>query len=206
MRRILVLIAAVMGASIALSACAAKKPEVGEQFVVERVPENRPRWVTTPPADREGRLYFVGMKTHASSLENGGVDARQNGIQKVIEYIGGTGMVDYTRARVESGVVDEGQAGNYIEDGYRFLAESIAHGVYEEEIFYERVREWRLDGWHYFWNYNALLSISKDALERAAREAFEKQAAEARAKGNAQAEAFAKRLQEQLTEDATAPR
>ncbi len=205
MRRILVLLTALVGASVMLSACGSKQPQIGEQFIVERVPDSRPRWVARPPADRDSKLFFVGVKTHASSLENGNTDARQNGIQKIVEYIGGTGMVDYTKARVEAGLTDEGQAGNYIEDGYRFLAESIAQGVREDETYYERVREWRPDGWHYFWNYYALLSIPEDALERAARMAFEKQAAEARAKNDSRAEAFAERLRDQLTHDATSP-
>jgi hypothetical protein len=188
------------------AACATKQPQIGEQFIDERVPDKRPSWITKPPRDSDGKLYFIGVKTRASSLENGNTDSRQHGIQKIVEYIGGTGMVDYTKARVESGVTDEGLAGNYIEDGYRFLAESIAQGVREDESYYERVREWRPDGWRYFYNYYVKLSIPEDALERAARMAFDKQAAEARAKNDERAAAFADRLRQQLTTDATAPR
>jgi hypothetical protein len=205
MRRILLATLMITSISLIFSACGSGPPEIGEQFIVERVPDDRPRWITWPPEDRDGKLFFIGMKTHASSLENGNTDARQNGIQKIVEYVGGTGMVDYTKARVEAGITDEGQAGNYIEDGYRFLAESIAQGVREDETYYERVKAWQHDGWHYFYNYYALLSTPKDALERAARAAFEKQAAEARAKNDARAESFANRLREQLTTDATSP-
>lgn len=204
MRRI-VLPLFVAGAALVLAACGSKPPEIGQQSVIERVPEDRPNWITRPPRDRDNKLFFVGFKTHASSLENGNTDARQNAIQKIVEYIGGTGMVDYTKARVEAGLTDESQAGNYVEDGYRFLAESIAQGVREDETYYERVKEYRPDGWHYFYNYYALISIPQDALQRSAAMAFERQAAAARAKNDAKAEAFANRLRQQLTTDATSP-
>jgi len=193
------------GAALIVAACGSKPPEIGQQFVVERVPDERPRWISRPPGDRDNKLFFVGFKTHASSLENGNTDARQNAVQKIVEYIGGTGMVDYTKARVEAGITDEGQAGNYVEDGYRFLAESIAQGVREDETYYERMKEWRPDGWHHFYNYYVLISIPKDVLERSTRMAFERQAAAARARNDAKAEAFANRLREQLTRDATSP-
>lgn len=202
-RTVLPILAA--GAALVLAACGSKPPEIGQQFVTERVPEDRPNWITRPPRDRDNKLFFVGFKTHSSSLENGNTDARQNAVQKIVEYIGGTGMVDYTKARVEAGLTDEGQAGNYVEDGYRFLAESIAQGVREDETYYERVKEWRPDGWHHFYNYYVLISIPQDALQRSAAMAFERQAAAARAKNDARAEAFANRLREQLTTDATSP-
>ena len=195
----------IVGIAMSLSACGSKLPEMGEQFIVERVPDSAPRWRTRPPVERDGKQFFVGVKTHASSLEAGNTDARQNAVQKVVEYIGGTGMVDYTKARVESGLTDEGDAGNYVEDGYRFLAESIAQGVREDETYYERVREWNLDGWHYFYNYYVLISIPDDAIVRSAQQAFARQAEEARERNDAKAAAFAERLQSQLTTDASSP-
>ena len=205
MRRMAVALALAVGATVMLPACGSGPPEMGEQFVIERVPDSRPRWVHRPPSDDDSKLFFVGVKTHASSLENGNTDARQNGIEKIVTYIGGTGMIDYTKARVEAGLTDEGEAGNYIEDGYRFLAESVAQGVREDESYYERVKEWKPDGWHYFYNYYVLLSTPEDALERAARMAFERQAAEARAANDTRAESFANRLRDQLSRDATSP-
>ncbi len=204
MRRTII-ITALFGAALMLSACGSKPPEIGQQIVVERIPDDRPRWITRTPADEDDRMFFIGVKTHASSLENGNTDARQNAIQKVVEYVGGTGMVDYTKARVEAGLTDEGQAGNYVEDGYRFLAESVVNGVREEETYFEHVKEYRSDGWRYFYNYYVKLSITQEDLRRAAAAAFERQAAQARAENNARAEAFANRLREQLTTDATSP-
>jgi len=192
-------IMAACGASLLFVGCAVEQPEIGQQVVIERVPESRPGWVTTVPADRGNTLYFVGMKTHASSLENGNTDARQAAIQKIVEYLGGTGKVDYTKARVEAGVTDEGQAGNYVEDGYRFLAESVAKGAREEESYYERVKERHVDGWHHFYNYYVLIGIRSDELTRAAGEAFEQQAAQARARNDQRAEAFANELKRQVT-------
>jgi hypothetical protein len=200
-----VIILVIVGIAVSFMACGSKPPEMGEQFIVERVPEDAPRWRTRPPVERDGKQFFVGVKTHASSLEAGNTDARQNAIQKVVEYIGGTGMVDYTKARVEAGLTDEGDAGNYVEDGYRFLAESIAQGVREDETYYERVKEWNLDGWHYFYNYYVLISIPEDALQRSALAAFQAQADEARERNDAKAEAFAERLRSQLTNDASSP-
>jgi hypothetical protein len=205
MRRTVLLSLVMAGSLAVLAACGSKPPEVGQQFIIERVPEDRPRWITRPPADRDEKLFFVGLKTHASSLENGNTDARQNAIQKVVEYVGGTGMVDYTKARVESGLTDEGQAGNYVEDGFRFLAESIAQGMREDENYYERVKEWQPTGWRYFYNYHVLVSIPKASLADAARQAFERQAAAARARNDARAEAFANKLRQQLTPGMTSP-
>ena len=196
----------IVGAILSLAACGSAPPQMGEQFIVEKVPDRAPRWRTKPPGERDGKQFFVGVKTHASSLEAGNTDARQNAIQKIVEYIGGTGMVDYTKARVEAGLTDEGDAGSYIEDGYRFLAESIAQGVREDETYYERVREWNPDGWHYFYNYYVLISIPEEALVRSAQMAFQRQAEAARARNDAKAEAFAERLRSQLTTDATSPR
>lgn len=193
----------VAGAALVLAACVGMAPGIGQQFVTERVPEEPPDWLRRPPRDRDNKLFFVGFKTHASGLEDGNSDARQGAIQKIVEYIGGTGMVDYTKARVEAGLTDEGQAGNYIEDCYRFLAEFIAQGVRQDETYYEGVKEWRPDGWHYFYNYYVLISISQDALQRSAALAFERQAAAARARNDAKAQAFANSLRQQLTTDAT---
>jgi len=200
-------VVALAGTALALAACGGspRPPQIGEQIIVEKVPKERPRWIVRAPSDRDNKLYFVGMKTHASSLENGNTDARQNAIQKIVEYVGGTGMVDYTKARVEAGITDEGQAGNYIEDGYRYLAESVAQGVREDDSYYERVKEWRPDGWHHFYNYYTLVSLPKDALQRAAAAAFERQAAQARARNDARGESFANQLQQQLRPEATSP-
>lgn len=194
-----------IGLGMFLLACGARPPELGQQIVVERFPDSRPRWIAMTPPDEGDRMFFIGVKTHASSLENGNTDARQNAIQKIVEYVGGTGMVDYTKARVEAGLTDEGQAGNYVEDGYRFLAESIVNGTREDETYYEHVKEFHTDGWHYFYNYYVKLYISRQDLVRAAQQAFERQAAEARARNDARAEAFANRLRSQLTQDATSP-
>lgn len=192
-------------ASFMLAACGPKNYDVGYQEVIERVPDKRPRWIHSRPPDKGDRMFFVGLKTHASSLENGNTDARQNAVQKIVEYVGGTGMVDYTKARVEAGLKDEGEAGNYVEDGYRFLAKSIVNGVREEETYYEHVKEKGTDRWKYFYNYYVKMSITGKSLRQAASRAFEAQAAAARAKQDAKAEAFAKKLQLQLTKDATDP-
>jgi len=199
MKRIIVCMLAVVATVGFLSCSKARPPDIGEQIIMERVPGDRPNWVTRVPEDRDGRMFFTGMKTHGSSLENAGTDARQNAIQKIIEYLGASGMVDYTKARVEAGITDEGQAGNYIEDGFRLLAQSVAQGTRETETYYEHVKEWQLDGWHYFYNSYVLLSVAQTDLQRAAAAAFERQAAEARAQNNARAEAFANSLRSQLT-------
>ena len=86
MRRIFLATIALVGATAILSACGSGPPELGQQYVVERVPDDRPRWITRAPSDRDSKLFFIGFKTHASSLENGNTDARQNGIQKIVEY------------------------------------------------------------------------------------------------------------------------
>jgi hypothetical protein len=195
----------VLAASFLLAACGPKQFDVGYQEVIERVPDKRPRWIHSRPADKGDRMYFIGLKTHASSLENGNTDARQNAVQKVVEYLGGTGMVDYTKARVEAGLKDEGEAGNYVEDGYRFLAKSIVNGVREEETYFERVKEKQAERWTYFYNYHVKMSITGTSLRKAAARAFEAQAAAARANQDKKAEAFANKLRLQLTEDATAP-
>jgi hypothetical protein len=185
-------------------ACGSKPPQIGEQFVMERVPGDRPGWINKTPGDRDGKMFFVGYKTHASALENGNTDARQSAIQKIVEYLGGTGMVDYTKARVEAGITDEGQAGNYVEDGYRFLGESIAQGMREQETYYEHVKEWRPDGWHYFFNFYTLVNVDENVLRQQAAAAFQRQADQARARNDARAEAFARNLQRQLTPESNA--
>ena len=45
MRRTIITMA-LFGAALTLSACGSKPPELGQQVVVERIPDSRPRWIT----------------------------------------------------------------------------------------------------------------------------------------------------------------
>ncbi len=195
-----------VSATLSLSACGGGQLSPGEQQIVERVPGDRPDWAFRPPRDDDGFTFFVGLKTHASSLDNGNTDARQNAIQKIVEWIGGTGRVDYTKARVEAGLTDEDDAGNYIEDGYRFVAESIARGMREQESYYEHVKQMGPGGrLTYHYNYYVLFRIELSELANAQSGALDRAADEARAANNAAAVRLAEQMKTQLTQDASGP-
>jgi hypothetical protein len=198
-------VALTLGTLVLLAGCGGQRPpQLGERMVIERNSDERPEWLRRVPADRDGLQFVIGIKTGSRSLDNANTDARQNAIQKVVEQVGGTGLVDYSRARVEAGLSDQ-EAGNYIKDGYRFLAQSVAQGTREHEMYYEHAKEWRQDGWRYLYDFYILVTVPRVELPDMARQAFQQQAAEARAANNAKAEAFANSLRQQLTRDATAP-
>jgi hypothetical protein len=176
------------------------EPVLGEQTVVERVPRDRPEWIHQYVSSEKKWVIHVGMKTHATSIEHGMNDARHNVTQKFIEFIGGTGMVDYVAASVGAGLIDEALIGNYIEDSFRFLAGPIDTRMRVSETYYERVKEWRRDGWFYFYNYYVLMVIEKSQIIEAAQEAYGQMATEAQSRNDLKAEEFANQLYEQINQ------
>lgn len=181
-----------------------RQPQLGEQFVVEKSAEREPNWMNVRPSDREGRMFFVGAATRKFRVEDAQTDARMNATRQVVEYMGGTGLVDYTSARRDEGFTDV-EASRFIEDGNRFLAQSIAEGMREEEVYRKKVREWTRDGWRYWYDYSVLISIPSDGLTRAADRALQQHMNQAKQQQDVRAQGLLQRLRDNLTTDASMP-
>lgn len=109
--------------------------------VVERSATSKPPWITSLPQDaKEGDVsytHFRGIKTSASSLENGQEDARQSAKAAAIEMIHASANNEYTRSR-GTGTGPAGKTGDYVQNVLRVATQEAASGIVEREIYYEK--------------------------------------------------------------------
>ena len=155
--------------------CSANRSEViGSERIIEKS-SDKPKWVKKIPKEDKEYYYFRGFKTGALSLEDGLTDARSNAIRQVLEMIQSQGLVDYKRARVETGLAESREdVGSVTSDGLKILSKTVASGVKELESYTEKLERVTPDGIRYFFNVYTLVRYPRSefdkAVARAARE------------------------------------
>ena len=184
--RFLILLAA---ASVLSLACSAGKLNViGSERIIDKSGD-KPGWVKKIPRENDEYYFFRGFKTSALSLEDGLTDARSNAIRQVLEMIQSQGLVDYKKARVETGLAETREdIGSVTEDGLKILSKTVASGVKELESYTEKVERFTPQGVRYYYNVYTLVRYPKIEFEKAVALAASQQNAEMRGQNNAQAQ------------------
>ena len=183
--RFLILLTA---ASILSFACSAGKLNViGSERIIDKSGD-KPGWVKKIPGESDEYYFFRGFKTSALSLEDGLTDARSNAIRQVLEMIQSQGLVDYKKARVETGLAETREdIGSVTEDGLKILSKTVASGVKELESYTEKVERFTPKGVRYYYNVYTLVRYPRSEFERAVALAASQQNAEMRGQNNQQA-------------------
>lgn len=183
------LIIVALCATLAAIGCSANKLElVGSERVVE-TNGDKPGWVKKVPGENDEYYFFRGFKTGALSLEDGLTDARSNAIRQVLEMIQAQGLVDYKKARVETGLAESREdVGSVTEDGLKILSKTVASGVKELESYTEKVERYTPKGLRYVYNVYTLVRYPKAEYDRAVALAALEAQAGVRAANNAQAQ------------------
>lgn len=172
---------------ISLGCSANKLTLVGSERVIE-ANGDKPDWVKKVPKEDDGYYFFRGFKTGALSLEDGLTDARSNAIRQVLEMIQAQGLVDYKKARVESGLAETREdVGSVTEDGLKILSKTVASGVKELESYTEKVERYTPNGLRYFYNVYTLVRYPKEEYDKAVALSAREAQAEVRAVNDTQA-------------------
>jgi len=184
--RFLILLAITSLLSLACSA--GKLNVVGSERIIEKSGD-KPGWVTKIPRENDEYYFFRGFKTSSLSLEDGLTDARLNAIRQVLEMIQSQGLVDYKKARVETGLAETREdIGSVTEDGLKILSKTVASGVKELESYTEKVERFTPQGVRYYYNVYTLVRYPKSEFEKAVALAASRQNAELRGQNNEQAQ------------------
>ena len=173
---------------LSLGCSAGKTNLIGSEKIIEKSGD-KPDWVKKIPRENDEYYFFRGFKTSALTLEDGLTDARSNAIRQVLEMIQSQGLVDYKKARVESGLADRREdIGSITEDGLKILSKTVASGVKELESYTEKVERYTPNGIRYNFNVYTLVRYPRAEFDKAVALAAQEQQAEVRAKNNAQAQ------------------
>jgi len=175
--------------SILSFGCSASKLDViGSEQIIEKSGD-KPGWVKKIPKENDEYYFFRGFKTNGLSLEDGLTDARSNAIRQVLEMIQSQGLVDYKKARVETGLAETREdVGSVTEDGLKILSKTVASGVKELESYTEKVERFAPQGVRYYFNVYTLVRYPKSEFEKAVALAVSQQNAEMRGQNNEQAQ------------------
>jgi hypothetical protein len=98
--------------------------------LVERSQKKKPPWVTKEKKSTDVYLYFSGVRTGASRLEDGESDAVKNAARKIVEYFGQEGVILYERQRTE--------LETQLLDQVKFKGAAAVRGAKLEEMYYEK--------------------------------------------------------------------
>jgi len=119
--------------------------------------KQEPIWTKELPETKD-ILYFRGVATHKSRLEEGLNDAFANGVQQIVELLGIKGERKYDRERSEQGIV--------IHDYIHMSARAEVKGVREVDNYWEKHAEEDKEKVDYYWNVWVLLSWPKEEYEK----------------------------------------
>ena len=186
MLRTLILI--VLAGVIAAGCSSNKLTSVGSEKIIERSGD-KPNWVKKIPREDDEYFFFRGFKTGALSLEDGLTDARSNATRQVLEMIQAQGLIDYKKARVETGLAETREdVGSVTEDGLKILSRTVASGVKELESYTEKVERYTPTGVRYFFNVYTLVRYPRSEYDKAVALAAREANSAIREQNNAQAQ------------------
>ncbi|MBW7995506.1 MAG: hypothetical protein FVQ81_02820 [Candidatus Glassbacteria bacterium] len=178
----------ILAGVIAAGCSSHKLTAIGSERLVESS-GNKPGWIKKIPGESDEYYFFRGFKTGALSLEDGLTDARSNAIRQVLEMIQAQGLIDYKKARVETGLAEtRDDVGSVTEDGLKILSKTVANGVKELESYTEKVERYTPGGIRYFFNVYTLVRYPIAEYDKAVALAARGTQAEIRRQNNAQAQ------------------
>lgn len=194
------LLAMVIGMCVLSCAGAQVKKEVGEREIVEKSDDKKPEWVLKKvPKSREGKIFFRGSRTRAVAYEDGVTDSRMDAIKGISQMAQTEMSALYEKARKELGIpADDKDVGRVINDGMIAFSQTIVKGIVEEEIYWEKYKEYEGDRVGYFYDVYILVSISERDFRAAAESIVESQLKKAREEKNRKAEEFLNQMREEI--------
>jgi hypothetical protein len=193
------ILTSILIAGVITAGCSSHKlTTVGSERIVESSGD-KPGWVKKIPGESDEFYFFRGFKTGALSLEDGLTDARSNATRQVLEMIQARGLIDYKKARVETGLAETREdVGSVTEDGLKILSKTVASGVKELESYTEKVERYTPGGIRYFFNVYTLVRYPRSEYDKAVALAARESNEAERAQNNTQAREVIKNLDKGL--------
>ncbi len=143
----------------------------GEEVVIQKSASSKPRWILVPPHNTEDVLYFVGIATHAPTLEKGKEMARANAAAQVAQFFGTKVEYSYTSSYQYGS--SSGQD-DYVSAFTNVVASKVVKGLTLEDLYYEKVKYADEDGKvRVGYNVYALYSIGRGTFRKMAQESIE---------------------------------
>lgn len=184
-----------------ISCAGAKVPkEIGEREIIERSDDKKPEWIMKKvPKPKEGKIFFRGSRTRTVAYEDGVTDARMDAIKGISQMAQTEMFSTYEKARKELGIPqDDKDVGRVINDGMIAFSETVVKGIVEEEIYWEKYKEYEGGKVGYFFDVYMLVSISESDFRSAAESIIENQLKKARQEKNKKAEEFLNQMREDI--------
>ena len=195
--RVLLMIGIVAGFAIGCASAPAT-PTTGQRTVIKQS-GNMPDWVTTPPKEKNGNLYFMGYRTRAIAYEDGITDARMDAMRKVAEMVQTVVHTSYEKARIEYGIPkDDQDAGRDLEDGIIAQAKASVTGANQIAGWWEEYTEKDAGRISYFYDVAVLMELSKADFERSLANTLEGAEQKARDAKNKKAAEVLERMRQDI--------
>jgi len=197
MKRMIVAVMSGVVGVLALSSCHGPQVKMGEQRIVERMPNQEPSWKMKSEFEEKDKLYFQGAVTGVSDMALGIRQARAEGEKKVAERI-------KSKIRTEFGSAIEGQnidnnLGAYVKDVIAKVSENVEiSGISQKEQYVEKVQESTGYGVKYLYNAYVLLELPRTDYQEARRKVLEGAINQVHQAQNAKAEETLKEVQQRL--------
>ncbi len=179
-------------------ASAPAAPTTGQRTVIKQS-GNMPDWVTTPPKEKNGNMYFMGYRTRAIDYEDGVTDARMDALRKVAEMVQTVVHTSYEKARTEYGIPkDDQDAGRDLEDGIIAQAKAAVTGADQTAGWWEEYTETDAGRISYFYDVAVLMELSKTNFDKSLDNTFQSAEQKAKDAKNKKAADVLKRMRQDI--------
>lgn len=182
MRTVCALLVA-LGVVALMSGCASKREiadmSLGEEQVVERIPDSAPEWLDTPYEESGKQLLFKGEAARGSDASLCLRQSKANAVQNLVEAIKIKGRSEFSEA-VRGVNVSEEALGRYLDSVIAWTSENVqVSGIVTQGEYREKVQVRTYEGVSYYYNCYSRLSVPVESYLRARQEALTRAVVEA---------------------------
>lgn len=173
----------VLGILALVSGCASN-PEIadmslGEELVVERIPDTAPEWLNTPYEESEELLLFKGEASRGSDAALCMRQSKASAVQNLVEAINVKGRSEFSEA-VRGINASEEALGRYLDSVIAWTSENVqVSGIITQDEYREKVRVRTYEGVSYYYNCVSRLSVPVESYLHARQVALTRAVVEA---------------------------
>ncbi len=173
----------VLGVLVLVSGCASKQDianmSLGEEQVVERIPDPAPEWLNMPYEESGERLLFKGEASRGSDVSLCLRQSKANAVQNLVEAINVKGRSEFSEA-VRGVNVSEAALGRYLDSVIAWTSENIqVSGIVTQDEYREKVQVRTYEGVSYYYNCVSRLSVPVESYQHARQAALTRAVVEA---------------------------
>ena len=176
--------------------CGCSTTQIGEEEIVEKSTDNRPKWLFNNPEDKSDRLFFVGRKEKAHKLDLGIEQAKAQATAEIAKKISQRIRTEFVETATGQNINEEAIQ-EHLDYTVAYVADNVrVSGVKTDSIYWEKIKIQDLGQIKYVYNIFVLSSNPKHEYSKAKKMAGRKLMKSA----NADAQKVAKEVMDRLNE------